>query len=108
MKTAHNLYIHVPFCMSKCSYCAFYSFACQNPDWQGYADGICKELQFWSQKLGKINIPTIFFGGGTPSLMPIHCFEQIISCIRDNFDVDQNCEVTLESAFHRYSIVKRR
>ena len=97
MNRAHNLYIHVPFCMSKCNYCAFYSFACKNPDWQGYVDSICNELQFWSEKLGKIKIPTIFFGGGTPSLMPVSVFEQIMNCINQNFVVNEDCEITLES-----------
>ena len=97
MNIAHNLYIHVPFCMSKCNYCAFYSFACNNPDWDKYADNICNELRFWAGKLGKIQIPTIFFGGGTPSLMPVPIFEKIINCIKDCFDVVPDCEITLES-----------
>ena len=97
MNYPHNLYIHVPFCMSKCNYCAFYSFACSNPDWQKYADDICSELKFWADKLGRIEIPTIFFGGGTPSLMLIDAFEQIIKCIKDNFNISPNCEITLES-----------
>ena len=97
MNIAHNLYIHVPFCMSKCNYCAFYSFACNNPDWDKYADNICNELRFWAGKLGKIQIPTIFFGGGTPSLMPVPIFEKIINCVKDCFDVVPDCEITLES-----------
>ncbi|MBO7042633.1 MAG: radical SAM family heme chaperone HemW [Alphaproteobacteria bacterium] len=97
MNNPHNLYIHVPFCMSKCNYCAFYSFACSNPDWQKYADDICSELKFWADKLGRIEIPTIFFGGGTPSLMSIDAFEQIIKCIKDNFNISPKCEITLES-----------
>ena len=97
MNKAHNLYIHVPFCMSKCKYCAFYSFACKNPDWQKYADDICNELKFWSNKLGKIHVPTIFFGGGTPSLMPVQVFEQIINCVNQCFVVKEDCEITLES-----------
>ena len=83
--------------MSKCNYCAFYSFACKNPDWEKYANDICNEIKFWSTKLGKINIPTIFFGGGTPSLMPVKVFEQIICCVNKYFILDKNCEITLES-----------
>lgn len=97
MNIAHNIYIHVPFCMSKCNYCAFFSHACANPDWEKYEIDICNELIFWANKLGRINIPTIFFGGGTPSLMPVNVFKKIIQCIHDNFDVDVNCEITLES-----------
>lgn len=97
MNCSHNIYIHVPFCMSKCNYCAFFSVACQNPDWQKYADDITNELTFWANKLGRIHVPTIFFGGGTPSLMPVGVFEQILGCIHANFDVDKDCEITLES-----------
>ena len=97
MNCPHNIYVHIPFCMSKCNYCAFFSFAHKNPNWQKYADGICKELRFWSEKLGKISVPTIFFGGGTPSLMPISIFEQIMHCVHENFALDKNCEITLES-----------
>lgn len=97
MNCSHNLYIHVPFCMSKCNYCAFFSRACSNPDWQKCANDICDELNFWSEKLGKINIPTIFFGGGTPSLMPVEFFEQIMNCINERFNVLPDCEITLES-----------
>ena len=97
MNCPHNFYIHVPFCMSKCKYCAFFSNACATPDWQKYADDICGEINFWAQKLARICVPTIFFGGGTPSLMPIEIFEMIMKCIMTNFDVDKNCEVTLES-----------
>jgi oxygen-independent coproporphyrinogen-3 oxidase len=97
MVMAHNLYIHVPFCMSKCNYCAFFSVACNAPDWEKYANDICNELKFWSEKLGRIDIPTIFFGGGTPSLMPINIFEKIMNCISQCFNVLPQCEVTLES-----------
>ena len=97
MNCPHNLYIHVPFCLSKCQYCAFFSVACNNPDWKKYQNDICKELKFWADKLGKIKIPTIFFGGGTPSLMPVDVLKNILQCVYDNFDVDKDCEITLES-----------
>ena len=97
MNIHHNLYIHVPFCVSKCNYCAFFSHACANPDWNKYANDICDELKGWALRLGRIKIPTIFFGGGTPSLMPADVFETIIQCIYNYFDVDTKCEITLES-----------
>jgi len=97
MNNPHNLYIHVPFCKSKCKYCAFFSSACGNPDWQSYSDNICCEIKFWSDKLGRVSVPTVFFGGGTPSLMPVAVFERIMNCIKSGFDVDENCEITLES-----------
>ncbi len=97
MTCSHNIYIHVPFCMSKCNYCAFYSFACNTPDWQKYANDITTELQFWANKLGRVHVPTVFFGGGTPSLMPVTIFEKIVNCINTNFNINTDCEITLES-----------
>ena len=93
----HNIYVHVPFCASKCNYCAFFSRACMSPDWDAYSNEIINEIEHWAQLLGKIHVPTIFFGGGTPSLMPIDIFEKIISKIRNAFDVAPECEITLES-----------
>lgn len=95
--TAHNIYIHVPFCLSKCNYCAFFSHACAQPDWDKYTQDICQELEFWGQKLGKISVPTIFFGGGTPSLMPTSCFEKIINKIKKLFILASDAEITIEA-----------
>lgn len=98
MKAApHNIYIHVPFCMSKCNYCAFYSQACATPDWDGFTRKICTEIKYWGEKMMAPNVPTVFFGGGTPSLMPVKTFEKIMSAIRQYFYLIPNAEITLES-----------
>ncbi|MDE6477680.1 MAG: radical SAM family heme chaperone HemW [Alphaproteobacteria bacterium] len=97
MTPAHNLYIHVPFCISKCNYCAFFSHPCRTPDWDAYASAICDEIKSWRERLGQIVIPTVFFGGGTPSLMPTQTFGQIMTCIAQNFDIAPGAEITLES-----------
>lgn len=94
---AHNIYIHVPFCMAKCRYCAFFSQACVNPDWNQYEKNICEEIIHWAKLLGCIDVPTIFFGGGTPSLMPTECFGRILDTIRKHFNVFGDTEITLES-----------
>ncbi len=97
MLQAHNIYIHVPYCMSKCNYCAFFSRACATPDWKEYENNIIAEIKYWGEKLGQISIPTIFFGGGTPSLMPIETISKILSGINLAFKINENCEITLES-----------
>ena len=97
MNLPHNIYIHVPFCISKCRYCAFFSRACANPDWTVYTDGIVDEIEHWGRMLGRISVPTIFFGGGTPSLMPIVCFERIINKLYSSFEVLPDAEITIES-----------
>lgn len=96
MGTNHNIYIHVPFCASKCNYCAFYSLALK-PNWDKYAADICSELDYWGRTLGPVEIPTIFFGGGTPSLMPPHIFAKIITKISATFHIAPDCEVTIEA-----------
>lgn len=97
MTVPHNIYIHVPFCASKCKYCAFWSVALQNPDWDGFADTIISEIDTWGQRLGRIVVPTIFWGGGTPSLMPVAIFDRVMDAIHKNFDVAHDAEITLES-----------
>ncbi len=96
MSPAHNIYIHVPFCISKCNYCAFFSRAIA-PDWESYKNQILSEVDFWHNKLGRVNVPTIFFGGGTPSLMPTNIFADIINHIAKKFDLSNCSEITLES-----------
>nr|MCR4918096.1 coproporphyrinogen III oxidase family protein [Alphaproteobacteria bacterium] len=76
---------------------AFFSHPCEKPDWDEYAEKIIDEISHWSEKLGKIYVPTIFFGGGTPSLMPVNIFKTILSKIYSCFDVLPNAEITLES-----------
>jgi len=97
MNMPHNIYLHVPFCVKKCNYCAFYSHACAEPDWEEYANKIVDEIKHFGKLIGKTRVPTIFFGGGTPSLMPVPVFARIIQEIRNNFDVDADAEITLES-----------
>ena len=94
---AHNIYIHVPFCMSKCNYCAFFSRACASPDWPEYTNNICTEIKHWGDILSHCDVPTIFFGGGTPSLIPADMFDNIMTAIRKNFNLAPNAEITLES-----------
>lgn len=96
MTESHNIYIHVPFCISKCNYCAFFSLAIA-PNWESYCDGICNEIDFWADKIGRISVPTIFFGGGTPSLMPTDIFHKIMKHLSEKFDLSGCTEVTLES-----------
>ncbi len=97
MNQPHNIYIHVPFCLSKCKYCAFFSAACTQPDWDKYTNGIISEIDYWAEKLGPIDVPTMFFGGGTPSLMPVDKFTEIIGHIAKRFHIVDGCEITLES-----------
>lgn len=87
----HHLYIHVPFCAKKCNYCAFHSVATK-PNWDKYAADIKTAIR----QQPRCSVPTIFFGGGTPSLMPPAILEQILTAAHDHFDIDKNAEISLE------------
>lgn len=97
MNAVHNIYIHVPFCISKCNYCAFFSHACAAPDWESYAEKIIREIKHWHDVLGRVSVPTIFFGGGTPSLLPTQIFAKIINAICENFNLLDGAEITIEA-----------
>ncbi|EFC71786.1 radical SAM family heme chaperone HemW [Prevotella sp. oral taxon 299] len=98
-----GLYLHVPFCSSKCSYCAFYSVT-NNQLKQDYIEAICKELylrkQFFKDIHFKNNqfkplVNTVYFGGGTPSCLDEYAFEKIFNAIYDCFGNSFE-EVTIE------------
>ena len=91
------LYIHYPFCESKCPYCDFNSHVSNNIDYQSFTDAYLKEIAYFKDILGKRRITTIFFGGGTPSLMPLDMIEKILAAISKNFTLDKNVEISLEA-----------
>lgn len=96
-----QLYIHVPFCRRRCAYCSFYSHALPSGSYGvevfgGYLRGLLAELDFWGDRLGRLKLDCIFFGGGTPSILPIKSVEMIMKRIHKNFLVDKSAEVSFE------------
>lgn len=92
----NGIYIHVPFCISKCAYCNFFSLASESK-MNDYVETLKKEIIFRKDYLGGETVKTIYFGGGTPSLLPTKSIEEIINLIRKNFNIDDNPEITLEA-----------
>ena len=88
-----GLYIHIPFCASKCFYCDFYSFVPAAGDFEAYAEALINEIN--STDLNGYKIDTIFFGGGTPSYMPPFLLAKIYSALR-RFDILPGAEITME------------
>ena len=91
-----GIYIHVPFCKSKCAYCNFFSLASEKKMLE-YVDALKKEIVFRKQYLGNEKVKTIYFGGGTPSLLPVKYIGEILETVNDNFELIQNPEITLEA-----------
>lgn len=90
-----GLYIHVPFCYSKCPYCDFFSVASSEHKMDMYTTQVCKALVYWRKQVNH-TIDTIYFGGGTPSVLGTTRLLQILDMIHTQYTVDKDCEITLE------------
>lgn len=92
----HGLYVHVPFCFHKCHYCDFYSITRQTPArMERFVDLVLSEADGWSQAR-TISPRTVFFGGGTPSLLPLDQMKRLIAGLRNTFDLSHVNEWTIE------------
>lgn len=91
-----GIYLHIPFCKGKCAYCDFYSVGNIKLK-EVFIEAICKEIELQKDYLRGESIQTIYFGGGTPSLLSTQELEKIIEQILKYFDVEKNNEITLEA-----------
>ena len=90
------IYIHVPFCDHRCSYCDFNIYAGMRSLYMPYAEAIAQEIAATAAQVGRIHVPTIYFGGGTPSLLPAELIGGMLATVKTFFDVDDDAEITLE------------
>ena len=104
MTSDYSIYIHIPFCSHRCAYCDFNTYAGQEDLIPAYVEALCKEFQFIGSRLpssmsgeAECKVHTIFFGGGTPSLLTPEQFEAIFQAIRSNFALTENAEITMEA-----------
>lgn len=95
---SYSLYLHIPFCRHRCGYCDFNTYAGLETLIQDYTFALCREIEFSARSVtDRLPVHTIFFGGGTPSLLPISELEHILLVIADNFELSSDLEVTLEA-----------
>jgi len=92
-----SLYIHVPFCRSKCGYCAFFSEPLRAGALDAYLPLLLCEIGLWADRLGRLSVPTVFFGGGTPSLLPPEHLARIMTTLRERFDIAPDAEISMEA-----------
>jgi len=100
MRQAYSLYFHIPFCIHRCAYCDFNTYARQEDFIPAYVDALIREIEFvgrQSSNLPTLNIHTVFFGGGTPSLLSPIQYEKIFHDIRANFNLLEDSENTIEA-----------
>lgn len=98
------IYVHVPFCRSRCRYCDFYSNVCSggSPLMETYISGLLAEAESRSEEIAATkDVNTLYIGGGTPSLMPLHFFEKLLNTLPwRNFD-EFTIEVNPDDMLHR-------
>ena len=92
-----GLYIHIPFCKQKCSYCDFYSLAGNEDRMAEYVEALCADLSETAQYAAGYAVDTIYFGGGTPSYLGEKQLIRILKTILKKYRVEKDAEITLEA-----------
>lgn len=91
-----SLYFHIPFCEKKCLYCDFYSLE-TTTSWEGFLSALVREITESEDFGRRERVETLFFGGGTPSLLSVAQLERILKSVRATFTIAQDAEITLEA-----------
>jgi len=97
MKKEMSLYLHIPFCNSKCNYCNFVSTVASDAVKYEYVENLKKEIKIRAKEYNNFyTIRSIYIGGGTPSSLPLGLIKEILQTIYRNFTVKNNAEITME------------
>lgn len=91
-----GLYIHVPFCAQKCYYCDFNSYKINSNQKKEYLINIEREMKFYKEEFKDKCFDTIFFGGGTPSILTVDELQELVNNINENFNIKKDAEITIE------------
>ncbi len=92
-----SLYVHIPFCETKCPYCDFNTYSAIEPLMPAYIAALHAEISLWGKLLDAPRVHTVFFGGGTPSYLPSADIRRTMEIIRATFNLAPDAEVTLEA-----------
>lgn len=102
-ENSYSLYVSIPFCPSRCSYCSFVSSSISNPKALSlvdeYLDKLCEEIKYVANIVKKkgLKLETAYIGGGTPTTLNEKQLEKLLNCVNDNFDVKNAREFTVEA-----------
>ena len=94
MKKELGLYVHLPFCVRKCAYCDFASFAGREGDMAAYVERLIREMD--ARRAPEARIATLYIGGGTPSLLPPALMKRLLAALHDHFDFLPDAECSCE------------
>lgn len=97
-KMTYSIYLHIPFCVHRCAYCDFNTYAGQEAAIPAYVEAICREIELVVRAApGKLDVHTVFFGGGTPSLLNANQLDTILKTIRTSVNLKDSSEISLEA-----------
>ncbi|HEY6072818.1 MAG TPA: coproporphyrinogen-III oxidase family protein, partial [Anaerolineales bacterium] len=98
MTAPTSIYLHIPFCTHRCAYCDFNTYAKQESLMPAYVEALCAEIEYAGRAAReKITAHTVFFGGGTPSLLSAEQFERILRRLRESFHLQEEAEISIEA-----------
>lgn len=93
-----GIYIHIPFCLKKCNYCDFYSMVRNDESEYKFTESVLNEIRSYRDIVKEEYIAdTIFFGGGTPTIVKPSCLGKIINTLNETIEIDEDCEITMEA-----------
>ena len=92
-----GLYVHIPFCATKCPYCDFNTYAGIESMMEPYLAALRSEIELWGEVLGGPRLDTVFFGGGTPSYLPAGSLAMLLDAVRGAFRLADGAEITAEA-----------
>jgi oxygen-independent coproporphyrinogen-3 oxidase len=96
--TPYSLYLHIPFCHKRCGYCDFNTYAGLESLIPDYVEALRAEIEYVAaSQAPRLDVHTIFFGGGTPSLLPINALERLLRRLEGDFALRRGLEITLEA-----------
>ena len=92
-----GIYIHIPFCVQKCNYCAFLSFNAESSPRKEYTDALVQEIRRRGEAFGHPEVDTVYVGGGTPSVLDLSQMRDIMTAVSESFSVKPDAEMTIEA-----------
>ena len=96
-KKSLGIYLHIPFCIKKCLYCDFCSYPQTSEQTrEEYVDALMRDIHERGKKCKGYTADTVYFGGGTPTLLSSVQFEKIFSALRESFDIADGAEISVE------------
>ena len=95
-----GLYLHIPFCVRKCTYCDFNTYAGLQRLIPATVDALCREIRQWGTLTQHPPVDTMFWGGGTPTILAAAQMRQLMDTLRDSFEILPDCEITSEANPH--------